>query len=81
MIIEYHQRTPNSKILNLLFNKQLGIKIPPSAMSDILKSSFRDKINKQEKIEVLNKRIRECTFPELERMIHLRQTIYYRYMS
>ena len=77
MIIEYHQKNPKLKNTQLIeyFNKQFEIKIPPSTMSDILKSSFRNKINKQDKIEVLNKRIKEFKSTELERMFHLWQTI------
>ena len=52
---------------------QKNPKLKNTQLIEYFNKQFGIKI--QDKIEVLNKRIRECKFPELERMIHLWQTI------
>ena len=44
-------------------------------MSGILSLSNRNKILKQDNVEAFNKRIRECKYPDLERMLWLWQTM------
>jgi hypothetical protein len=71
-IIEYHQKHPTFKQTELIkhFNKLFGVNIPATTMSGILSPSFRNKILKQDNVEVLNKRIRECKYPDLENMLY-----------
>ena len=70
-ILEFHAQNPKFKQTQLIqhFNKLLNVNIPATTMSGILSSTSRNKILKQDNLEVFNKRIRECKYPELEKML------------
>ena len=76
-IIEYQQKHPSLKQTELIkyFNKLFSVNIPAKTMSGILSVANRSKILKQDNVESLNKRIRECKYPDLERMLWLWQTM------
>ena len=76
-IIEYQQKHPSLKQTELIkyFNKLFSVNIPATTMSGILSVANRNKILKQDNVESLNKRIRECKYPDLERMLWLWQTM------
>ena len=76
-IIEYQQKNPTLKQTDLIkyFNKLFSVNIPATTMSGILSLSSRNKILKQDNVEAFNKRIRECKYPDLERMLWLWQTM------
>ena len=76
-IIEYQQKHPSLKQTELIkyFNKLFSVNIPATTMSGILSVANRSKILKQDNVESLNKRIRECKYPDLERMLWLWQTM------
>ena len=70
-IIEYRKKYPTKKQTELIeyFQKLFKVKIPPTTMSGILSTSSRNKISKADDVEAVNKRIRECKYPDLERML------------
>ena len=70
-IIEYRKKHPTKKQTELIeyFQKLFKVKIPPTTMSGILSASSRNKISKVDDVEAVNKRIRECKYPDLERML------------
>ena len=70
-IIEYRQKYPNKKQTELCeyFGKLFKVKIPPTTMSGILSVTSRNRIARLDDIEAVNKRIRECKYPEMERML------------
>ena len=70
-IIDYYEKKPNIKQTDLIkhFNQLYKVIIPSTTMSDILSVASRNKILKIDNVDVLNKRIRDCKFPELERIL------------
>jgi hypothetical protein len=72
-IIEYRDANPKLKQKDLIehFNKLFKVRIPPTTMSGILSAPARQKVLKQDNVEALNKRIRECKYPEMEKMLHI----------
>ena len=70
-IIEYKQKNPSKKQTELCeyFGKLFKVKIPPTTMSGILSATSRNRIARLDDIEAVNKRIRECKYPDLERML------------
>ena len=72
-IIEYKQKHPSLKQTELIkyFNKIFNVNIPATTMSDILSAKSQNKILKQDNVEALGKRIRDCKYPDLERMLWL----------
>ena len=61
---------PNIKQTDLIkqFNQLYKVIIPPTTMSGILSLASRNKILKIDNVYVLNERILDCMFPELERI-------------
>jgi hypothetical protein len=76
-IIEYWQKHPSIKQTEMIkyFNKLFSVNIPATTMSGILSVESRNKILKQDNVEALGKRIRDCKYPDLERMLWLWQTM------
>ena len=52
------------------FSKIFGVNIPATTMSRILGAHSCNKILKQDNVEAFNKRIRECKYPDLEKMLY-----------
>jgi competence CoiA-like predicted nuclease len=72
MIIEYHQKNPKLKQVELIehFNKLFRVNIPRTTMSGILSESSRKKILKQNVVDTMSKRIRQSKYPEMENMLN-----------
>ena len=64
-IIEYWQKHPSIKQTEMIkyFNKLFSVNIPATTMSGILSVESRNKILKQDNVEALGKRIRDCKYP------------------